>query len=181
MAGRYPSPVFLDATVVSNFASTDGIGFLTTVLESPVVVPAVRKEVERGARAGYEYLGAAVDALGESLFVREVPSDAGGSDVRDRLDAGESESVLGVLAHGGTVATDDLAARRVAKSREIPVTGSIGHLVLGVERGKIDSKTADEWLDGWRDRRGYYAPVESVTELLGDEREELQSAPQAQV
>jgi predicted nucleic acid-binding protein len=140
MAGRYPNPVFLDATVVSNVASTDGIGFLTTLLESPVVVPAVREEIERGARAGYEYLGAAVDALGESLPVREVPSDAGDSDIRDRLDAGEAESILGVLAHGGTVATDDLAARRVAKNREIPVTGSIGLLVLGVERGRSTAK-----------------------------------------
>jgi len=43
--------MFLDATVVSNFASTDGIGFLTTLLESPVVVPAVRDEIERGERA----------------------------------------------------------------------------------------------------------------------------------
>jgi len=64
------------------------------------------------------------------------------------------------------VATDDLGARRVAKSREIPVTGSIGHLILGVERGQITSETADEWLDTWRERRGYDAPVESVTALL---------------
>jgi hypothetical protein len=30
--------------------------------------------------------------------------------------------------------------------------------------------TAVEWLDTWREQRGYYAPVESVTEILGDER-----------
>jgi predicted nucleic acid-binding protein len=168
MPEQPPSPVSLDTTVVSNFASTDGIGFLTTLLESPVVVPAVREEIERGERAGYEYLGVAVDALDESLPIREVPSEADDSEIRDRLDAGEAESILGVLAHGGTVATDDLAARRVAESRDIPVTGSIGLLVLGVERERIDSKTADEWLDGWRKHRGYYAPVESVKELLDD-------------
>ena len=168
MAKRYSQPVFLDATVVSNFDSTDGITFLTTLLDSPVVSTAVRDEIERGAHAGYEYLGAAVDAFGESLPVREVSADAGDSDIRDRLDIGEAESVLGVLAHGGTVVTDDLAARRVAEHREVPVTGSIGLLVLGIEREQIDSKTADEWLDGWRKHRGYYAPVESVKELLDD-------------
>ncbi|WP_049934819.1 hypothetical protein [Haloplanus natans] len=168
MAEGHPQPVFLDTTVVSNFASTDGIGFLSTLLESPVVVPAVREEIERGERAGYEYLGVAVDAIGESLPIREVPSEADDSEIRDRLDAGEAESILGVLSHGGTVATDDLAARRVAESRDLPVTGSIGLLVLGIERERIDSKTADEWLDRWRKRRGYYAPVESVTELLDD-------------
>lgn len=115
------------------------------------------------------FLGAAVDAFGESLPVREVPSEADESEILDRLDAGETASILGVLAHGGTVATDDLAARRVVESREIPVTGSIGLLVLGVEREQIDSETADKWLGGWRKRRGYYAPVESVKELLDDE------------
>jgi len=67
------------------------------------------------------------------------------------------------------VTTDDLAARRVATKREIPVTESIGHLILGVERGQITSETADEWLDTWRERREYDAPVESVTEIPGDE------------
>jgi hypothetical protein len=50
MAERYPQPVSLDATVVGNVASTDAIGVLTTVLESPVVVPAVREEIERRKR-----------------------------------------------------------------------------------------------------------------------------------
>jgi len=52
----------------------------------------------------------------------------------------------------------------------VPVTGSVGLLVLGVERGAIASETADDWLDGWREHRGYYAPVESVKELLDDEQ-----------
>ena len=81
----YLQPVVLDTTVVSNFASTDSLSLLAAVLESPVVVPAVRDELERGLNAGHEYLD-----------------------------------------------------------------------------------IADEWLDTWRERRGYYAPVESVTEILED-------------
>ena len=57
----------------------------------------------------------------------------------------------------------------MAAQRDIPVTGSIGLLVLCVESEYIDHNTADEWLDTWRERRGYYAPVESVTEILNDE------------
>jgi predicted nucleic acid-binding protein len=74
----------------------------------------------------------------------------------------------GAVEHDGTVATDDLAARRLATELDMPVTGSIGLLVLGIKREHIDSETADEWLEVWRDERGYYAPVESVTELLDE-------------
>jgi predicted nucleic acid-binding protein len=85
------------------------------------------------------------------------------------LDRGEADSLLQAIEHHGTLATDDLAARTVADQRDVPVTGPIGLLVLCVESAHLDRHTADEWLDTWRERRGYYAPVESVTELLGDE------------
>ena len=42
-------------------------------------------------------------------------------------------------------------------------------LVLGVESAYLDRDTAEERLDTWRERRGYYVPVESVTEILDDE------------
>jgi len=82
---------------------------------------------------------------------------------------GEADSLLGAIERCGTLATDDLAARKMAAQRDIPVTGSIVLLVLCVESEYIDHNTADEWLDTWRERRGYYAPVESVTEILNDE------------
>lgn len=169
MADRYPQPVFLDTTVISNFASTDGMTILTAILESPAVVPAVREELEGGLEAGHDYLDTAVDALDDGLDVHPGPSADNFRDVRERLDPGEAESLLAAIEHAGTLATDDLAARRVADQRGIPVTGSIGLLVLGVESGQIDRTTADEWLDTWRGRRGYYAPVDSVTEILDEE------------
>lgn len=170
MTGGYPQPVVLDTTVVSNFASTASISLLTAILESPVVVPAVRDELERGLDTGHEYLDTAVDALDEELPVRSLSSNDDGQNIRDRLDRGEAESLLGAIEHRGTLATDDLAARKIAEQRDVPVTGSIGLLVLGIESDHIDHSTADEWLDTWREQRGYYAPVESVTEILGDER-----------
>lgn len=161
--------VVLDTTVLSNFASTDGLSLVTAILESPVVVPAVRDELERGLDAGHEYLATAVDALDEGLSVQPLSSDDDRPEIRDRLDLGEAESLLWAIEHRGTLATDDLAARTIADQRGVPVTGSIGLLVLGVESGHLDRATADEWLDTWREKRGYYAPVESVTEILDDE------------
>lgn len=168
MAAQYPKPTVLDATVVSNFASTNSIGYLIEVLDSPVVTPAVRDEITEGYREGYDYLETAVDAFDDELPIIDVDQRAEFSEIRNRLDAGESESLLGALQHNGTLATDDMAARRIADDRNRPIVGSIGLLVLSVERGRLDKETADSWLDAWRNDRGYYAPVESVTDVLED-------------
>jgi predicted nucleic acid-binding protein len=168
MPDEYPNPIFLDATVISNFASTDSIEFLASVSKAPVVVPAVRDEIERGQDFGHDYLAAAVEAFGETLQPGDVPPETGTISLRDRLDPGEAEALRSAVEHDGTLATDDLAARRLTDDLNVPVTGSIGFLTLGVERGRIDSETADGWFDVWRDVRGYYAPVESVAELLGN-------------
>jgi predicted nucleic acid-binding protein len=168
MPDRYPQPAFLDTTVISNFASTSSVEFLVHLLEAPIVVPAVRDEIERGVKHGHEYLTSAVEAFDNGLAVSDVPPEIGRASLHERLDPGETETLRGAVEHDGTVATDDLAARRLATELDMPVTGSIGLLVLGIKREHIDSETADEWLEVWRDERGYYAPVESVTELLDE-------------
>lgn len=168
MAEGYPQPVFLDATVISNFASTNSIEFLVDILEAPVVAPAVRDEIEQGVDFGHKYLTSAVEAFDEGLVVSDVPPEIGGANLRKRLDPGETEALRGAAERAGTLATDDLATRRLATELDVPVTGSVGLLVLGIKREHIDSETADEWIDIWRTERGYYAPVESVTELIDE-------------
>ncbi|WP_254839432.1 hypothetical protein [Natronomonas marina] len=168
MPDGYPQPVFLDATVISNFASANSVDFLVHLLEAPFVVPAVRDEIERGVDFGHEYLSEAVEAFDDTLPVGDVPPEAEGVKLRDRLNPGETETLRGAVERDGTIATDDLAARRLAAELNVSVTGSIGLLVLGIERERIDSETADEWVDVWQNERGYYAPVESVTELLDE-------------
>jgi len=168
MPDRYPQPVFLDATVISNYASTNSIEFLVHVLEAPFVAPTVRDEIEQGADFGHEYLTSAVEAFDEGLPVSDAPPETSGVKVGDRLDPGETEALRGAVERDGTLATDDLAARRLASELDVPVTGSIGLRVLGIKREHIDSETADEWIDIWQTERGYYAPVESVSELLDE-------------
>ena len=166
MPDGYPQPGFLDVTVISNFASTSSVEFLVHLLEAPIVVPAVRDEIERGVKHGHEYLTSAVEAFDNGLAVSDVPPETRRMSLHERLDPGETEALRGAVERNGTIATDDLVARRLSTELDMPVTGSIGLLVLGIKRERIDSETADEWLEVWRDERGYYAPVESVTELL---------------
>jgi predicted nucleic acid-binding protein len=168
MSDGCPKPIFLDATVISNYASTNSIGFLVDILEAPVVAPAVRDEIEQGVDFDHEYLTSAVEAFDEGLIVSDVPPEIDRVNLRKRLDPGEIEALRGAVERDGTLATDDLAARRLATELDVPVTGSVGLLVLGIKREQIDSETADEWIDIWRTERGYYAPVESVTELVDE-------------
>lgn len=74
---------FSTATVFSNYASTDWIGLLVSILESPVVVPAVRDEIEREHRFGHGYLATAVEAFDDGLRISDVPTETVAVQLRD--------------------------------------------------------------------------------------------------
>ena len=56
-------PIVLDATVLSNYASTDSVTWLAMAFEDFQTVPAVRTELEHGREAGYAYLNHALALL----------------------------------------------------------------------------------------------------------------------
>lgn len=159
-------PCFLDATVLSNFASTSSTGWLVDLLEHPAVVHAVRDELVAGREFGHEFLEDTLDVIGTQVELIEVSETSGSPTYREQLDLGEADSVRAAVENGGTLATDDLAARTVAKRHEVAVTGSVGLLVRGIERGSLDTEIADRWLDTWRRQRSYYAPIERISEAL---------------
>lgn len=164
-------PVFLDTTVLSNFASSGSLDWLVALLDPPAAVPTVRDEIERGREHGHRFLDDAAETLGDGIPLLEVNGDTTSPEdreIRRRLDAGEADSLIGALEYGGTLATDDLAARELASEYDVPVTGSIGLLVLGIERDVLNTGTANGWLATWRDERGYYAPVETIEDALLD-------------
>lgn len=159
-------PVVLDTTVLSNFASTADVALLVSVLDVPVVGPAVVAELEAGVEHGHQYLSNAIEHLGTDIPIETIADDSPAEPVRGQLDAGEADSLLVAQQSDGTVATDDLAARRVAKEYGCPVTGSVGLLARAVTHEEASVETADDMLARWRDRRGYYAPVSSISEVL---------------
>jgi predicted nucleic acid-binding protein len=165
-------PVFLDSTVLSNFASTDSVDWLIDLLEDPVVTPEVARELREGIAAGYDFLQPAVDAVGDGIRLHETPGtmiDEWADQLGERLDPGEAESAAYAAVEQGTLATDDLAARELAGESSARLTGSIGLLVLGINQGVLDIETANQWLGTWRRERGYYAPVQRVEEVLNEE------------
>lgn len=171
MGSGVEQPVVLDTTVLSNFAASRASNWLFDFIERPAVAPAVRQELERGQAEGHAFLADAIDCIRDLPPVPDAnPTESGDRTlaprIRDSLDSGEAESLYLARERGGTLATDDLAARRLASEAGIPVTGSIGLLVVGIRRGELDVATADDWLEAWRTERGYYSPVGSLDEAI---------------
>lgn len=165
-------PLVLDATVLSNFASSDSVDWLAQSVNEPVVPVAVRNELHRGVHAGHDFLQRAADVCDRPL-VRVVRTSVTSEKETDpytaTLDQGEAAALVHATDVGGVLATDDGVARREARSRSVALTGSIGLLVRGVVTDSLDIERAQRWFQTWVEERGYYAPVDSVREALPDE------------
>lgn len=159
------SPAVLDTVVLSNYAASDSIETLEAVLDRPVTVPAVRRELQRGSEEGYQFTRRALDELERSIPVVE-PDEGLAVRFGQDLDSGEAGVLAAAIHRGGTAATDDRPARRLARAQDVPVTGSIGVLVHAIQAGELSSRTADQWIDRWVEVAGYYSPVDSIEELL---------------
>lgn len=169
-------PLVLDATVLSNFASSNSISWLTTVFAAPVTAPIVNRELRHGIEHDYEFLQSALSAIeNDEISVHYSAADGVTPtkfpELFDVLDRGEAQALGIAELLDGAIATDDLPARRLAVERDVPKTGSVGLLVAGVLRDELSIETADEWLDTWQTESDYHRPVESVTEALPDDIE----------
>ena len=95
MSERVSRPVVLDATVLSNYASTDSVSWLTTTLDDLQTVPAVQTELEQGREVGYAYLEHAIDVLESGRIGIVVTSPEQLQQdypaVQTRLDPGEAK------------------------------------------------------------------------------------------
>ncbi|ELZ68724.1 hypothetical protein C457_11026 [Haloferax prahovense DSM 18310] len=160
-----------DVTVLSKFASSNSIDWLTTEFDQLYTVPAVRDEIDRGIEGGHTFLEPAQMALEAGRFqIAAIDSELADrfESERNRLDRGEFEAFLLARKNGWTLVTDDAAGRQVTKDKDVDVTGSIGLLVRGVVRGGLSLTLANEWLHTWTTERGYYAPVDNVGDVLPD-------------
>lgn len=158
-------PIVFDTVVLSNFAASESIDWLCSRFCTPRTVAAVERELRRGQAEGYTFVERAIDRLGEEIIVVEA-HEATIERFSERVDTGEAEALAAAIRFDGVVATDDMAARELARERDISFTGSVGILADGVHRDELDVKTADRWLAEWVRIAGYHSPIETVEELL---------------
>ncbi|PCR92462.1 hypothetical protein [Natrinema ejinorense] len=140
--------VVLDTTVLSNYAASDSVGFLTATFAHPLSVAAVKEELERGSKQGRPYLEEALRYLTGSGQTETIPVGS----VQDRsiqqiqkLDYGERHALAYARDHGWALATDDMEARSAAETVDVPCTGSLGILIRGIENEEISVAEAESW------------------------------------
>ncbi len=168
-----PDYIF-DTTVLSNFALAGrtyllerryrGIAFTTVE---------VVNELRRGVKAGYAYLESTlrrIESFDPGGWLRVlIPESAAEHHVRAEFDEvlgpGEASCLALAISRGLTFATDDLAARRLAQVREVPLTGTCGILVALVRSDALALAEANAMLEAMI-QRGYRSPVDRLDDLV---------------
>lgn len=84
--------------------------------------------------------------------------------LRNIFNAGEAASLAVAAQRGCRVLTDDLDARRTAQQMGIPISGTLGILLLSVEREHLTLTQADNLLYQMI-LAGYRSPVDHLAEL----------------
>lgn len=165
--------VIVNTTVVSNFASIGETEMLRHLFGEIYIALEVYEEIMLGLNEGYQFYQSLADSFAPLspngwIHITALSSDEeiktfGAFPVR--LHKGEAASMSIAHHRNWMFLTDDRAAREVSRQYDIPISGSIGCLVAGVERGYVSQQQANLWLKQLIDQ-GFRSPVSDLRELL---------------
>ncbi len=85
--------------------------------------------------------------------------------ISQHLGKGESSCLSLAFYRNNGILTDDLDARKYAQRLGIPVSGTIGILVLSIRKGIISTKKGNIILKSMIDH-GYYSPYNTLDEII---------------
>ena len=164
--------IISNTTVLSNFASIGQLDLLRRLYQILHIPTEVYEEISAGLEEGYLFyqdVSPVIHPFSEAgwlhLAVMETDELRRFGELPSRLHKGEA-ACLAIAEHRHwTLLTDDGAARADAARRRIRVSGSIGCLVLAVERGLATLEQANDWLSEMI-RLDYRSPITDITPLL---------------
>lgn len=161
---------FFDTVTLANFALTDSFHLLTGRYgRSLFVTEPVRTELAAGhihGHLGLEVVESSIAAgdISTAGSMTAAESTLFGELVRT-LGAGEASCIALARHRGGTVASDDRAARSLCTQHHVPVTGTVGILKALCVHGTLSSGEADATLSRMVER-GFYSPVRRISDVL---------------
>ncbi len=151
-----------NATVLSNFIIIKRLDILlkaaVKLCTTREVIEEMKFCIERGVIPDAEF--SRIEVLEMSSGEREIFYK-----LAEKLGGGESSCIAIAKTRGFKILTDDLDARRHAQKFGVPVSGTIGVLVLSVGK-KIISREQGNYLLSEMIRKGFYSPIESLDEVL---------------
>jgi len=153
----------LDNTVLSNFSTIGRPDLVYRILEDKAAtVEEVHNELEAGFRLGKYPV---CDWSWLRVLQLDEATQTFYQQLRQRLDAGEAACLALAASRGYRVFTDDRDGRKIAMQMGIPVSGTLGLLVLTIDKEILSLAEADDLL-----RRmiavGYRSPVMTLAEVL---------------
>ena len=165
--------VIVNTTVISNFVSIGQLDVLRQLYGSLAMSTDVYDEIQAGLAEGYRFyegLELWVKPLAEGGWIhltslsheQELRSFRG---LPARLHRGEVASLAIARHRGWLLLTDDRAARTEATRLGVPVSGSLGCLVLAIEHHLCSLSQANIWLQEMI-HQGYHSPVTDLAPLL---------------
>ena len=162
MLTSQPKPVFLDNTVLSNFALVNRTDLVLRLWPQCTTTVDAWQEFQSGVALGY-----LPKETWETLPLVDL------TDAEHRvaqqfvrvLGAGERACIAVAKNRNGLFVTDDRKARQAALEMGIKVTGTLGILVVAIERKIIPIGEAEHLLAQMIDY-GYRSPVDNLSSLF---------------
>ena len=149
----------LDTTILSNFAHAQRSDLVQLVIgDEAATTPAVLAELRQGEALGFV---PRVDWGWLPVLTLTEAEQALAADYLAVLEAGEAECLAVAVTRQARFFSDDLTARRLAQSKQIPFSGTIGLLLSLIHHKTLTVAEADRLLATMR-QQGYRTPVASL-------------------
>ncbi|MEW5815321.1 MAG: PIN domain-containing protein [Spirochaetota bacterium] len=160
---------WFDTVVLSNFIFAKALPWIEDRYSGRLALTSeVMDELSAGVAAGFSSLSEVDDLITQKkaeYVTLSLPEQREFRKLRVRLGAGEASCIAAALSRGGTVVTDDRAARTECKEKGVPVTGTIGILAASCRDGKISIKDAEARLEMMKSS-GFFSPINRIRDIL---------------
>ena len=164
--------VIANTTVISNFASIGQLDVLRRLFGTVYISTEVHQEILAGLHEGYRFyqdIDWHIYPLSAEGWLRLTSLNEEEIGILSTLPAnlheGEASCIAIARNRGWWFLSDDLAARTMALKYTIHLSGSVGCLVMIVEKSIASLNQANGLLQEMI-RQGYCSPVSDITPLL---------------